>query len=153
MIRRPAAALAGVAALAGTAAAAAAPPAEPFCAELRAVVAAAQERPAFASMPAGVRRPMLGFAECEVQAFLDASFICMEDSPDSKRRWQGLVDSIRACLPKASPYRERGMSPPRGGELKSVLRSGRAIILIHEDGYANLPQRYVALHIEPKLGR
>jgi hypothetical protein len=138
-------------ALAG--AAAAQPPAEHFCGELQAVVAAAQERPAFASMPASVDRPMLGFAECGVQVMLGATFICMEDVPQSAARWRSLLDSIRSCLPDARPYRERGASPPRPDELKAVLRSGRAIILIHEDGYANRPQRYVALHIGPRRKR
>ena len=104
-------------------------------------------------MPAEDFRPMLGFAECGVQVFLDATFICMEDVPQSAARWRSLLDSVRACLPEAKPYRERGASPPRPDELRTVLRKGRAIIRIHEDGYVNLPQRYVSLLIKPKRKR
>ena len=119
-----------------------------FCAELKTVVAAAQERPAFRSMPADVEVPALGFQRCLVIDLFEPTFICVEDFTDAAARWSSLREWISDCLPGALPYRPRGASPPRADEQVARLRHGDAAILIHEAGYANLPQRYVALHVE-----
>ena len=132
--------------------AASAPPtaAEPgdLCADLRRVLAAAEERRPFASMPeAGEALALMGFSDCG-PGLLGPNLVCIDDHPDSVERWHQLHRAIRTCLPGARAVREPGWSPPRADEHRVQFLVGRTLFTLREAGYANVPERYVALHVE-----
>jgi hypothetical protein len=124
-----------------------------FCADLERVAAGARERPPFASFPPP-SEPMrlMGFGDCGIGMFGD-SFVCVEDHPDSLKRFETLRSGIKACRPDAIEFRDPRLSPPRPDEHVVQLRLGKVWITLHEAGYANQPQRYVAMHVEPAPGR
>ncbi len=125
------------------------------CAELTALVAAAKENPPFASVPWTPHPPVLGFDNCSVLDMMPEmtppAFGCITDFPDSVQRWEQLNSDILNCLPGAERFDDPDWSPAKGGRRAAHFRVGRVQIDTAEAGYANAPQRYVAIHIEPQL--
>lgn len=125
-----------------------------FCADLERVLKAAREKPAFASLPPTEPVAAMGFADCGL-GLMDTGLICLEDYPDSLARLEALRSGIAACRPDARLWRDPRRSPLRPDEHLIQLLVGPVLITLHEDGYANAPQRYVAMHVEraPKRAR
>ena len=126
-------------------------PADPgdLCVDLRRVLAAAEERRPFASTAQpGVPLALMGFSTCGA-GMLGPVLVCINDYPDSLGRWHQLHRGIRACLPNARLVRQAGLSPPRADEHRVQFLVGRTLFTVEEAGYANIPERYVAIHVEP----
>lgn len=137
----PAGVKAGVAALLSAAAPGApAHPPDAVCAELRAIVAAAQEAPPFASLSQELNSPRLGFEICSVLDMSmegdDPNFGCAGDDPGSAPRWDQLNADIVRCLPGAERYQDPGWSPRSAGE-SAHFRLGRVRIHTYEQREPN----------------
>ena len=103
-----------------------------FCVELRSMVAAAGEKPAFASL--GPKpwdpRPALGFDNCSVIEMLEghASFICVGEFPDSLAHWQRLNADLLRCLRGAARFTPRFDSRNKPSFNEAYFRAGRVTI-------------------------
>jgi hypothetical protein len=131
-----------------------APAAGAFCSDLGRLLEAAREKPAFASLPAAEPVAALGFAECGL-GLIGESLVCIEDFPDSLARFEALRAGVAGCRPDARAWSDPRRSPLRADEHEIQLLVGRVLITLHEAGYANRPERYVAMHVEraPKRAR
>jgi len=120
------------------------------CEELRTIVAAAQEQTPFTSIPRDRPRPMLGFARCSIVELMPGwpAFVCGEDDANSLLRWERLNTFIGQCLPDAEMFDDPRYTPPTPPDRHARFRAGNVLIDTREAGYANVPRRYVALHIE-----
>jgi hypothetical protein len=124
-----------MAAVAAASPAAARQPIEPFCVELRRVVAAAGEDPSFASLPRidGARaRPMFGFrAPCGVGDRPPIAFVCQEQLAPPEVTAERLIAASARCLRGAVRLPDRERDGWGGGTLLR-LRYGGVVITAAE---------------------
>jgi hypothetical protein len=129
-------------------------PLDPFCAELRRVIAAAAERPPFASLPDLSDRPraaMLGFAEdCGRSEAANGgrAFICIRQLPGEKLRVDSLAAGIQRCLPTAERLADSGRES-MFREHVVRLRAAGVTIELAEGGWRTAGGGRVELIIRP----
>jgi hypothetical protein len=124
-----------------------------FCTDLVRVVAAAGERPAFASLRAiddGAGSAMLGFRDGCGRSEDEAgrSFGCYRQLPPAELRVDALAESIARCLPAA----ERLADPPGDGRFREHIvrfRVPNATIEIAEGGWRTAGGGSVVLIVRP----
>ena len=136
-----------------TAAGAQPPGADPFCNDLRRVVAAAAERPAFASLRPDVEQAgisMFGFRNgCGRYGDGNAQvFGCSRQLPPPELRVDIFADQIALCLPAARRLPDAG---PEGLFREHVVRfrTPRAVIEASEGGWRTAGGGRVELLVRP----
>ena len=126
--------------------------ADPFCSDLRRVIAAAGERPAFASLPADVETgiSMFGFPRgCgRYEAGGTQVFGCYRQLPPPELRVDVFAEQIARCLPAAERLPDAG---PEGLFREHVVRfrTAGATIEAAEGGWQTAGGGSVTLVVRP----
>ena len=120
------------------------------CAELRAIVAAAQERPPFFSMLRDPSGPRIGFQSCMVIELMEGwpSFACLEQRGDALAHWHRLTEEVIRCFPNAVRLPDHDLPTDRAGEHQANFRIGDAYLSTSEAGISNGAERHVSIFVE-----
>jgi hypothetical protein len=126
-------------------------PIDPFCVELRRVVAAAGDNPPFASLPRGnspAARPMFGFdSPCGVDDRARPFFVCQEQLAPPEVTSERLIAASARCLRGAVRLADREREEWGGGTLLR-LSAGDVVISAADWGHQTRGGRQSSFRVE-----